>query len=345
MVVICFGTRPEVIKFSSVIKELTRREIPFKTVFTGQHKELFDDVSDLVPEPDYRLDLMKKNQTLNHIVAAIAQKLTPVLTSLKPTVLLVQGDTTTAMTSALCAFNMNIPVGHVEAGLRTFNLDAPFPEEGNRQLISRIAAFNWAPTELSAKHLKAEKCNNVEVTGNTVVDMCHNLNYKAEYGNTVLITLHRRENFGEKMREYFEQIEQLAKRYPKLEFVFPMHPNPKVQEHRHLLKHVTVTKPMGYFDFLKAVSKAKLIITDSGGVQEEAGTFKKRILLCRPNTERAEGVKAGFVQLVPGNLVEAFEKVINNPEHNIDNPFGDGKAAERIVDSMVKRFPKLKRDD
>lgn len=338
MVVICYGTRPEVIKVSSVIKELQKRNIPFKTVFTGQHKELFEDVRDLVPEPDFRLNIMRENQTLNHIVARIAEGLTDILQEIDAKVLLVQGDTSTALTSALVAFNMRIPVGHIEAGLRTFNLDSPFPEEANRQLISRIATFNWAPTELSAGYLKNENLKNVTVTGNTVVDMCHDLNYPVKFDDKVLITLHRRENFGERMENYFRQIEALAVKHPELKFIFPMHPNPNVQKHKHLLKHVEVTSPMSYFPFIKELSEAKCIITDSGGVQEEAGTFKKRILLCRDTTERMEGVHAGFVTMVENDLEAEFEKVLQNPQYDGVNPFGEGKAAQIIVDEIEARI-------
>ena len=201
---IAYGTRPEIIKLSPVIQELEKRNISYNTIFTGQHRELYEDVKDLVPLPDFRLNIMKENQSLTDILSYISSGLSELLISETPNLLIIQGDTSTVAICALIAFYQKIPVGHVEAGLRTYNLSSPYPEEGNRQIVSRIATYNWAPTKLAAKHLKEEKVQNIILTRNTIVDTCSNFQYPIIYSNQVLITLHRREIFGKKMKIIFE---------------------------------------------------------------------------------------------------------------------------------------------
>ena len=229
-IILIYGTRPEIIKVSPVIKELIKQKISFKTIFTGQHKELYEDVKDLVPPPDYNLNIMQKNQSLNDIISNTSSQLPKILLSEKPSLLIVQGDTTTVAICSLLAFYQKIPVGHIEAGLRTYNLNSPYPEEANRQIVSRIATYNWAPTKLAQKQLLNEKIKNVILTGNTVVDACKSFKYPISYNNQILITLHRRENFGWKMKKIFEEIEFLANKFHDLEFIFPMHPNPKQRQ-------------------------------------------------------------------------------------------------------------------
>jgi UDP-N-acetylglucosamine 2-epimerase (non-hydrolysing) len=333
-VMVSYGTRPEIIKVAPVIAELHRRKIPCVTVFTGQHRELYEDVRELVPTPDYSLAIMQQNQSLNDIVSRIAASFVPVLRESAPELLIVQGDTSTAAVSALLAFYERIPIGHIEAGLRTFDLSSPFPEEGNRQLISRIARYNWAPTQKAADHLHAEGISAVQVTGNTVVDSCLSFNFPSSYSNKIIITLHRRENFGAKMESQFEQIESLASAHPELEFIFPMHPNPNVQRYRDILQHVKVCAPWSYPQMIEQLSQARFVISDSGGIQEECAAFGKKILVCRDTTERPEGVEAGFARLVDCDIAGNFDWANDNPHWQGTNPFGDGRAAQRIVDTF-----------
>lgn len=334
MVIICYGTRPEVIKLAPVIKAVKAKGIPCKTVFTGQHKELFEDVKSLVPEPDFHLDIMRHNQGINQVIAAILTDLQPILLQEKAKLVIVQGDTSTVLAAALCAFNNGIAVGHVEAGLRTYDLASPFPEEANRQLVSRIATFNWAPTDIAYDNLITEGIKQVSTTGNTVIDTCQSFNLDIKYGNKVLITLHRRENQGEKMVSMFRQLETLAEKHAELEFIFPMHPNPNVQKHRHLLTNVKVVAPLNYTEMVNLLSEVKFVISDSGGIQEECAAFKKRILVCRNTTERPEGITAGFAKLIDHQIIENFSWANDNPVWNGQNPYGNGNASRRITESI-----------
>ena len=335
-ILLSYGTRPEIIKLSPVIRELIKVGLPFKTVFTGQHKELYDDVKDLVPEPDFHLAIMKENQTLTDILSSISLRFCEILRSENPDLLIVQGDTSTVAVSALIAFYEKVPVGHVEAGLRTYDLTSPFPEEGNRQLVSRIASYNWAPTEWAADNLKNEMVGNVTVTGNTVIDACKNFNYPISYENKVLITLHRRENFGKTMEKIFNEIEQLAIEHPNLEFIFPMHPNPNIQKLKPLLQHVKIIDPLGYAEMMMLLSRVKFVISDSGGIQEECATFGKKVLVCRDTTERPEGIDAGFAKLVHTDIINNFQWANNHFQWSGDNPYGNGNASQKIIDSILK---------
>ena len=333
-ILLSYGTRPEIIKLSPVIRELKKVGIPFKTVFTGQHKELYDDVKDLVPEPDFHLAIMKENQTLTDILSGISLRFGEILRSENPDLLIVQGDTSTVAISALIAFYEKVPVGHVEAGLRTYDLTSPFPEEGNRQMVSRIASYNWAPTELAAKQLKKENVGNITITGNTVIDACKNYNYPISYENKVLITLHRRENFGDPMEKIFSEIDLLAKEYSHLEFIFPMHPNPNIQKLKPLLQHVKVIEPLGYAEMMLLLSRVKFVISDSGGIQEECAAFRKKVLVCRDTTERPEGINAGFAKLINTNILKNFDWANNSPKWSGENPYGKGDAAQKIIDTI-----------
>ena len=333
-ILICYGTRPEIIKLYPVINILKEKKINHSTVFTGQHTDLFDDVKDLIPNPDYKLSIMKKNQTLNDILCRISEGFINILDNLKPDIVIVQGDTSTVLTCALNAFYANIDIGHVEAGLRTFNLSSPYPEEGNRQLVSRIANYNWAPTKIAFNNLKKEGVKNIFLTGNTIVDACKTFNYKIKYNNKILITLHRRENFGDKIIKIFKEINQLATIHNDLEFIFPMHPNPNIQKHKSLLSKITVIKPLKYLDLLKLLSEVKFVISDSGGIQEECATFKKKILVCRENTERPEGIDVGFAKIIGTNIIDNFDWANNDNRWNGINPYGDGTAANQIIKSL-----------
>ena len=334
-ILICYGTRPEVIKLASVMGELTERDVPFQTLFTGQHNELFEDVADLIPKPDIDLDIMEAEQSLADIFGRVSSGIAPILRQKKPGLVIVQGDTTTAAAVALAAFYEEIPVGHVEAGLRTYDPQAPFPEEINRQVISRVAHLNWAPTETAAGNLRNEGVRNVSVTGNTVVDICSRFDLPISYGKKVLVTLHRRENFGNRMETMFRQLDKLAVEHGDLEFIFPMHPNPQVQRHRDLLGNVNVVQPLQYRPLLELLSEARFVISDSGGIQEECAVFCKKVLVCRDKTERPEGVEVGLAKMVGTDLDSHFIWANDSPEWEGENPYGNGKAAERIVDSIV----------
>jgi len=333
-ILICYGTRPEVIKLSPLINILKQKKINCSTVFTGQHTDLFDDVKDLVPKPDYKLSIMKKNQSLNDILFGISKEFVKILNNSNPDLIIVQGDTSTVLTCALNAFYSNIDIGHVEAGLRTFNLSSPYPEEGNRQLVSRIANYNWAPTKIAFNNLEKEGLENIFLTGNTIVDACKAFNYKIRYNNKILITLHRRENFGEKIIKIFKEINQLAKIHNDLDFIFPMHPNPNIQKHKELLSNVTIINPLKYPDLLNLLSEVKFVISDSGGIQEECASFKKKILVCRDNTERPEGVHAGFAKIIGTNVIDNFDWANENYKWDGINPYGNGNAANQIIKSL-----------
>ena len=281
---------------------------------------------------------MTHDQTLTQILSSISLKFGEILNIEKPDLLIVQGDTTTVAVCALIAYYEQIPIGHVEAGLRTFNLNSPFPEEGNRQIVSRISNFNWAPTKLAADQLKKENVQNIFITGNTVIDACNNYNYKIKYEDEVLITLHRRENFGENLKKIFTQINNLAKKYPKLNFIFPMHPNPNVQKLKYLLDNVNVIEPLSYKDLIELLSRVKFVISDSGGIQEECAAFKKKILVCRDTTERPEGIDAGFAKIVGTDVMNNFNWAYNDYKWDGTNPYGNGNASQKIVDSIIDKL-------
>ena len=331
---LAYGTRPEIIKLSPVIQELENRNISYKTIFTGQHRELYEDVKDLVPPPDFSLNIMKENQSLTDIVSCISSEFSKLLISETPNLLIVQGDTSTVAVCSLIAFYQQVPVGHVEAGLRTYDLSSPYPEEGNRQIVSRIASYNWAPTKLAVNQLNEEKVQNIILTGNTIVDACTKFDYSVSYNNQILITLHRRENFGGKIKKIVQDIETLSIRHPELEFIFPMHPNPNIQSLKKLLKHVNVIDPLNYTEMMKLLSNVKFVISDSGGIQEECACFKKKILVCRNTTERPEGLDAGLAKLVDIHVIDHFAWANDSPEWSGNNPYGEGDAAIKIVDSI-----------
>ena len=334
-ILICYGTRPEVIKLASVMGELTERDVPFQTLFTGQHNELFEDVADLIPKPDIDLGIMEAEQSPADVFGRISSGIAPILRQKKPGLVIVQGDTTTAAAVALAAFYEEIPVGHVEAGLRTYDPKAPFPEEINRQVISRVAHLNWAPTETAAGNLRNEGVRNVSVTGNTVVDICSRFDLPISYGKKVLVTLHRRENFGNRMETMFRQLDKLAVEHGDLEFIFPMHPNPNVQKLKGILKHVNVIDPLGYAEMMKLLSRVKFAISDSGGIQEECAAFGKKVLVCRNTTERPEGIEAGFAKLVGTEVKSHFNWANDDSRWSGENPYGKGDAAQKIIDTLI----------
>jgi len=362
-----FGTRPEAIKMAPVVKELERRPDSFESVVavTAQHREMLDQVLDLFKiEPDYDLDIMKPGQDLFDITSRALLGLKPVLEDAKPDIILVQGDTTTTFIAALAAFYLKVQVGHVEAGLRSFDKHHPFPEEINRALTTVIADYHFPPTQTSKQNLLA--CGvpeeRIYITGNTVIDALIQTikpgytftqpDLKAvDFDNKriILVTSHRRENWGEPLRQICRAIKEIAQKNPDIEVVFSVHLNPLVQQTaREILggvERVHLIKPLGYEPFVQLIDKSYLILTDSGGIQEEAPSLGKPVLVLREVTERPEGVEAGTVRVVGrdmGKIVDAAQLLLGNAaEYNkmarAVNPYGDGHASQRIADILEKQ--------
>lgn len=391
-VLIIFGTRPEAIKMAPVVKTLQNNNIfNVKVCVTAQHRDLLDQVLDIFQiRPDYDLNIMKSGQDLYDITSRVLLELRSVLVEAKPDVVLVHGDTTTSMAASLAAFYAQIPVCHVEAGLRTHNIYSPWPEEINRQITGRIASFHFAPTELSRKNLLKENIDptKIEVVGNTVIDALHMalsllkedkflqinnenllsqsripvellLKWKEHERILVLITGHRRENFGKPFIQICEAIKELSLRYLNVDFVYPMHPNPNVKQAveatfgemnaiRSKYANIYFCKPLEYLPFISLMELSYLILTDSGGIQEEAPGLGKPVLVMRDTTERPEGVKAGTVKLVGANKIKIVEEVslllnnqaVYNQMKLAINPYGDGLTSSRIRDLLLSYFSK-----
>ena len=378
-VMLVFGTRPEAIKMAPLVKEFQKYPDKFETIVcvTGQHRQMLDQVLQLFGiVPDYDLDIMKPGQDLYDITSRILIGMRDVFKQVVPDVLLVHGDTTTSMSAALAAFYKQIPVGHVEAGLRTHNIYSPWPEEINRQITSRIAVYNFAPTKLSYDNLRKEEVREetITITGNTVIDALHYVVNKLEQDMSlsdkikselqtlglpeellnswgisrrlVLVTGHRRENFGDGFLHICQAIKILAERYPETDFVYPVHLNPNVQKPvNELLSHIPnghLIKPLEYLPFVYLMKCSYFILTDSGGVQEEAPGLGKPVLVMRDTTERPEAVDAGTVKLVGTDVdeivqssISLFEdKLIYRQMSEANNPYGDGKATERIINVL-----------
>lgn len=362
-----YGTRPEAIKVAPVIKALELSE-KFESiaVVTGQHREMLDQVNALFGiAPARDLAIMSKNQFLNEIVAKVISGIDAVLAEFKPDAVIVQGDTSTVMGAAVAAFNRQIPVVHLEAGLRSGDILSPFPEEANRKLTSQITRLHLAPTEQSKKNLLAEgvKESDVVVTGNSVIDaLMHTVQQPVVFSDPavpeviagdkpiVLVTTHRRENLGSAMDNIGRAVATLAKKYPDHHFVLPAHKNPLVREtilpHLEGLDNVLVTEPLAYVEFTHLIKSSRIVLTDSGGVQEEAPSLGKPVLVMRENTERPEAVEAGTVRLIGtdfSRIVNEVSQLIEDPAHfnsmaNAVNPYGDGIAANRTVAALEHLF-------
>jgi UDP-N-acetylglucosamine 2-epimerase (non-hydrolysing) len=393
-IMLVFGTRPEAIKMAPLVKEFQKHRDTFETVVcvTGQHRQMLDQVLDLFEiTPDYDLDIMKQGQDLYDVTARVLTGMRDVLADARPDVVLVHGDTTTSTAAALAAFYQQIPVGHVEAGLRTHNIYSPWPEEMNRQITGRIATFNFAPTSLSRQNLLAEGIadESITVTGNTVIDalhwvvdkirkdeslnlelaaqlneagydvnrlachsetLCHSERSEESPRRLVLITGHRRENFGEGFISMCTAIKDLTARYPDVDFVYPMHLNPNVRKPIHEvfgedlsnLGNMFFIEPLEYLSFVYLMEKACIVLTDSGGIQEEAPGLGKPVLVMRDTTERPEALEAGTVKLVGTD----YHKILDEVSLLLDdqstyekmskavNPYGDGMACGRIVERL-----------
>ena len=360
---IVMGTRPEAIKLVPVVKELKNRpDTSTVVVATGQHREMLDQVLGLfLIKPDFKLNLMIPNQTLFHVTGKAILGFESVLDSADPDVILVQGDTTTSFIGGLAGFYRQIPVGHVEAGLRTGDKYSPFPEEINRKMLSVLTDYHFAPTIRNRDNLLNEGVSDerIIVTGNTGIDtlfMTVNKDYHHEfltdyhYDRLILMTAHRRENFGMPMRCIFEAVANLARRNPGFLIVYPVHLNQNVQQPAHQIlgeiANVRLLDPLSYYPFVNLMAKADLILTDSGGIQEEAPSLGKPVLVLRNETERPEAVEAGTVKMVGTDrerIVAESERILYDEKvyqgmARAHNPYGDGKSAPRIVDFLLKQL-------
>ena len=375
-----FGTRPEAIKMCPLVKVFQKHPETFRTIVcvTGQHREMLDQVLNIFDvRPDYDLNIMKQGQDLYDVTARVLTGMRGVLSDVKPDVVLVHGDTTTSTAAALAAFYQQIPVGHVEAGLRTHNIYSPWPEEMNRQITGRIATFNFAPTTLSKRNLEEEKAHGIVfVTGNTVIDALHmvvgklkadpnlakeqeRVLYAAGYDvsrldhskKLVLITGHRRENFGSGFINMVTAMKDLSEKYPEVDFVYPMHLNPNVRKPIHevfgkdlsVYKNFFFIEPLQYLEFVYLMEKSTVVLTDSGGIQEEAPGLGKPVLVMRNTTERPEALEAGTVKLVGTDhdlIVSEVSRLLDDKVYydrmsHAVNPYGDGHACERIVRALA----------
>lgn len=379
-IMLVFGTRPEAIKMAPLVKEFQKYPEQFQTIVcvTGQHRQMLDQVLDLFEiTPDYDLNIMKQGQDLYDVTARVLIGMRDILKEVQPDVVLVHGDTTTSTAAALAAFYQQIPIGHVEAGLRTHNIYSPWPEEMNRQITGRIATYNFAPTLLSKSNLLKENINpdSIVVTGNTVIDALHQVVTKIKTDVTlaielekvleqsgydvkrlqndkklVLITGHRRENFGDGFIQMCTAIKDLTQKYPNVDFVYPMHLNPNVRkpiyevfgENLSDLNNMFFIEPLEYLSFVYLMEKSTIVLTDSGGIQEEAPGLGKPVLVMRDTTERPEALSAGTVKLVGTD----YHKILNEVSVLLDdmdtykkmsmavNPYGDGLACPKIVDIL-----------
>lgn len=380
-IMLVFGTRPEAIKMAPLVKEFQKHPDKFETIVcvTGQHREMLDQVLEIFDiEPDYDLNIMKQGQDLYDVTARVLTGMRDIFKECRPDIVLVHGDTTTSMAAALAAFYQQIPVGHVEAGLRTHDIYSPWPEEMNRQITGRIATYNFAPTALSRQNLLREGIaeESITVTGNTVIDALYwvvgkmkndtelssdleDLLKKAGYDvsrladgrKLVLITGHRRENFGDGFISMCTAIKDLTVKYPGVDFVYPMHLNPNVRKPIHevfgedltCLDNIFFIEPLEYLSFVYLMEKASIVLTDSGGIQEEAPGLGKPVLVMRDTTERPEALEAGTVKLVGtdyNKIVNEVSILLDNPAEyeqmsKAVNPYGDGMACERIVETLL----------
>lgn len=360
-VMLVFGTRPEAIKMCPLVNELkTRDNVQTIVCVTGQHRQMLDQVLEAFQViPDYDLSIMKDKQTLFDITTNILNRIKSVLDEVKPDVVLVHGDTSTTFVTALACFYLQIPVGHVEAGLRTYNIYSPYPEEFNRQAVSIISQYNFAPTELSKQNLLREgkKPESIYVTGNTAIDALRTT-VRKDYnhpeldwvGNSrlIMITAHRRENLGEPMRHMFRAIRRVMDEHPDVKAIYPIHMNPVVRETANEIlgddERIHIIEPLEVLDFHNFLSRSYLILTDSGGIQEEAPSLGKPVLVMRDTTERPEGIKAGTLKLVGTEeeiIYQNFKLLLDNKVEyekmsKASNPYGDGFACRRIADILEK---------
>lgn len=362
-VMLVFGTRPEAIKMCPLVNELkTRQDLNTIVCVTGQHRQMLDQVLAVFNvEPDYDLSIMKDKQTLFDVTISILERIKTVLESEKPDIVLVHGDTSTTFVTTLACFYIQIPVGHVEAGLRTYNIYSPYPEEFNRQAVSIISKFNFAPTELSKQNLirEGKSDKSIYITGNTAIDALKTTVREAythpelewvKGSRLILITAHRRENLGEPMRHMFRAIRRVMDDYPDVKAIYPIHMNPFVRDIANEIlgddERVHIINPLEVLDFHNFLSRSYLILTDSGGIQEEAPSLGKPVLVMRDTTERPEGIAAGTLKLVgtkEETIYKEFSRLLSERAEydrmsKASNPYGDGLACKRIADILVKKL-------
>jgi UDP-N-acetylglucosamine 2-epimerase (non-hydrolysing) len=332
-ILITYGTRPEFIKVKPVIDEFKKRGLEYKTLFTGQHDMISDQEYDyrFIINNDYLIDRL--SNVFSTSLIGLSRILHNNLANI--THVLVQGDTTSAVAIAMAAFHNKVKVIHLEAGLRTYDKDNPFPEEVNRRIISEIADIHFCPTLESLLNLRTENITkNCYIVGNTALDSLVEYKNMCEYGDIILITMHRRENH-EIMDKWFIELNKLAKKYKYYRFILPIHPNPNVQKFQYLLPNIEVIDPLNHEDLLNLLTKCKLVITDSGGLQEECSFLNKKCLVCRKTTERPEAVGySSFLVEEPNMLESIFEEHINNYIVNVKCPYGDGKSSEKILNVL-----------
>lgn len=366
-VMVVFGTRPEAIKMCPLVNELKNNKEEIETVVcvTGQHKEMLQQVLDIFDiVPDYNLNIMKKNQTLFDVTTEILNKIKPILESEKPNIVLVHGDTTTTFATSLACFYKEISVGHVEAGLRTNNIHSPFPEEFNRRAVSLLAQYHFAPTEQAKDNLLKEgiEGKNIIVTGNTAIDALKTTVSKdytndiiewAEGSKLILLTAHRRENLGKKMENMFRAINRIMNEHRDIKVVYPIHLNPIVRDTASKIfgdnNNLKLIDPLDVVSFHNLLAKSHLILTDSGGIQEEAPSLGKPVLVMRDTTERPEGVKAGTLRLVgteEETIYENFKELLEDSVayrkmSHASNPYGEGEASKKIVEIILKDINNL----
>ena len=372
-IMLVFGTRPEAIKMAPLVHKLKEEKGRFevKVCTTSQHREMLDQVlSDFNIKPDIDLNIMKHDQNLSNLTSLILTEMQKIFSKFKPDVVIVHGDTTTTLATSIAAFYESIPVGHVEAGLRTHDLNAPFPEEFNRQITSKITKWHFTPTNLSKKNLISEGVHDslITVTGNTVIDALHlvlkridsnkahqqkikkilnaNLSFNWKDETFILITAHRRENFGDELLKICSAIKELALKYRNIYFVYPVHLNPNVYKPVSKIlsgnKNICLTKPLEYEPFIYLLKHSYIVLTDSGGIQEEAPSLGKPVLVMRDVTERPEAVKAGTVKIVGSNhqkIIKGVSKLLDDKKYyksmsHAHNPYGDGFACKRIIDIL-----------
>ena len=358
-IMLVFGTRPEAIKMCPLVKELkTRENVEAIVCVTGQHRQMLDQVLDAFQVvPDYDLSIMKDKQTLFDITTNILNRIKAVLEEVKPDVVLVHGDTSTTFATALACFYLQIPVGHVEAGLRTYNIYSPYPEEFNRQAVGIVSSYNFAPTELSKQNLlnEGKKPGTIYVTGNTAIDALkttvredytHPQLEWAKDSRLIMITAHRRENLGEPMKNMFRAIRRVMDEHPDVKAIYPIHMNPVVRQTADEIlggeNRIRIIEPLEVLDFHNFLARSYLILTDSGGIQEEAPSLGKPVLVMRDTTERPEGIAAGTLKLVGTDeevIYRNFKRLLEDTDEyakmsNASNPYGDGFACKRIADIL-----------
>ncbi|WP_305037808.1 non-hydrolyzing UDP-N-acetylglucosamine 2-epimerase [Halobacillus sp. GSS1] len=358
---VVFGTRPEAIKMCPLVKELkTRKNLDTSVCVTGQHREMLDQVLTAFNiVPDFDLSIMKANQTLFDVTASILERMQGILEEVKPDVVLVHGDTSTTFVTALACFYMQIPIGHVEAGLRTYNIKSPYPEEFNRQAVGIVAQYNFSPTDTSRNNLinEGKDPSTVFVTGNTAIDALrttvrddyfHEHLTWAEDSKLIMITAHRRENLGNPMRNMFRAIKRIIDENQDVKAIYPIHMNPLVREAAEEIlgdcERIRIIEPLEVLDFHNFLSQSHMILTDSGGIQEEAPSLGKPVLVMRDTTERPEGIEAGTLKLVgiaEETIYQSFKALLENEEEYkrmslASNPYGDGYASKRIADVLER---------